>query len=213
MAPALFGHRSFSLGLVISLLLFASVSGFALTFSLLLQLGQGFSAIHTVMTALFITAGMVPVAGALSKKAIPAMGRWSLTIGLAVIALGTAAAATIVSHAGPDLSTWQLAPALFAVGAGMGLVAVPLLPFILASVNPHDAGSASGVANAVQQAGGALGIAVVGEVFFGQLTTIADYGHAFANAAMVQVALLAAGAALTLFLPQRIAPGAYQQHH
>jgi MFS family permease len=65
-----FGHRSFSLGLVISLLLFASLSGFALTFSLLLQLGQGFSAIHAVVTALFITAGMVPVAGTLSKKVI-----------------------------------------------------------------------------------------------------------------------------------------------
>lgn len=211
-APGLFGHQSFSLGLAISLLLFASVSGFALTFSLLLQLGQGFSAIHTVLTALFITAGMVPVAGALSKKVIPALGRWSLTIGITVMALGTTMAAVIASHAGAGLSTWQLAPALFAVGAGMGLVAVPLLPFILSSVNPHDAGSASGVASAVQQAGGALGIALVGEVFFGQLTATGGYGHAFAGAAMVQVTLLAAGAVLTLFLPRRIAPGAYQQH-
>ncbi len=210
--PALFAHRSFSLGLAVSLLISATIACFALTFSLLLQLGHGFSAIHAVWTALFITAGMLPVAGALSKKAIPAMGRWSLTIGAAVMALGIAAVAVIAGHAGPDLPTWQLAPALFVMGAGMGLVFVPLLPFILSNVHPDDAGSASGVANAVQQVGVALGIAVVGEVFFSDLAGSASYGHAFAATVVLQVALLAASALVALFLPRRIAPGAYQQH-
>lgn len=53
------------------------------------------------------------------------------------------------------------------------------MPFILSSVDPDDAGSASGTANAVQKVGGALGIAVVGEVFFRQLAASASYGHAF----------------------------------
>jgi MFS family permease len=210
--PALFRHRSFTLGLAASLLLFAAVTSFALTFNLLLQLGHSFTAIHTVLTALFLTAGMVLVAGALSKKAIPAMGRWSLTAGTVVMAAGTVAVAVIAGHTGPQLSTWQLAPALLAVGAGMGLVAVPLTPFILASVDPHDAGSASGTANAVQQIGGALGIAAAGEVFFRQLAGTGSYGHAFAATAALQVALLTAGAVLTLLLPRRIAPDAYQQH-
>lgn len=209
--PALFTHRSFSLGLVVSLLVSATIACFALTFSLLLQLGHRFTAIHTVLTALFLTAGMVLAAGTGSKKVIPAMGRWSLTAGATVMALATAAVAVIAGHAVAGLSTWQLAPALCVMGAGMGLIFVPLLPYILSSVDPHDAGSASGIANAVQQVGGALGIAVVGEVFFGQLATT-SYGHAFAAAAVLQVTLLAATAALTLFLPRRIAPSAYQQH-
>jgi len=211
--PALFRHRSFTVGLAVSLLLFATMTSFALTFSLLLQIGHGFTAIHTVLTALFLTAGMVLIAGAGSKKAIPVMGRWSLTTGTAVMAAGTAAVAVIAGHTGPGLSTWQLAPALFVLGVGMGLVFVPLLPFILASVDPHDAGSASGTANAVQQIGGALGIAAAGEVFFRQLAATASYGHAFGATAVLQVALLATGTALTLLLPRRIAPGAYQQHH
>ncbi|MBV9094533.1 MAG: MFS transporter [Streptosporangiaceae bacterium] len=210
--PALFGHRSFSLGLAVSLLVTATIGCFALTFTLLVQLGSGFSAIHAVLTALFMTAGMVPAAGALSKKAIPVMGRWSLTVGAAVMAAGIAAAAVIAAQAGPHLSTWTLAPALFVMGAGMGLVFVPLLPFILSNVHPDDAGSASGVANAVQQISGALGIAAVGEVFFSQLTGPASYGHAFATTAILQVALLAASAAITLFMPRKIAPSAYQQH-
>lgn len=209
-APALFACRSFSLGLLVSLLVSATIACFALTFSLLLQLGQGFSAIHAVLTALFLTAGMVVVAGALSKRAIPAMGRWSLTLGTVVMALGVAGVAVVASHAGPGLSTWLLAPALAALGAGMGLVFVPLLPFVLSSVDPRDAGSASGIANAVQQVGSALGIAVIGAVFFGQLTAAVGYGHAFAAAAAVQVALLATAGVLTLFLPRRIAADAYR---
>jgi EmrB/QacA subfamily drug resistance transporter len=209
--PALFRHRSFGLGLVLSLLVFAAMASFALTFTLLLQQGHKFSAIHAVLTALFLTAGIMPAAGGLSKKVIPAMGRWSLTAGTVITAVGTGAVAVIAGHVGPGLSTGQLAPALFVMGVGMGLVFVPLLPYILASVDPDDAGSASGVANAVQQIGGALGIAVVGTVFFSQLTVSAGYDHAFKVAAAVQLALLAAGAALTLFLPRRISPAAYQQ--
>jgi MFS family permease len=212
--PGLFAHRSFGLGLAVSLLVCATIGCFALTFTLLLQLGHGFSAIHAVLTALFMTAGMLPLAGALSKKAIPAMGRWSLTVGCVVMAAGIAGVAVIAGHGAPGLSAWSLAPALFVMGAGMGLIFVPLLPFILSNVDPDDAGSASGVANAVQQVGGALGIAVVGEVFFSQLGGFggsAGYGHAFAAAAVLQVVLLGLSAVVAMFLPRRIAPGAYQR--
>ena len=43
------------------------------------------------------------------------------------------------------------------------------IPFILAEVPIKDAGSASGVVNAIQQVGGAVGVAVVGVIFFGLL--------------------------------------------
>lgn len=210
--PALFRRRSFSLGLVVSLLLFAAVACFALTFTLLLQLGYRFSAIHTVLTGLFITVGIVVSAGAMSKKIIPALGRWSLTIGILIMAGGTAAVGLIADHNATAISSWQLTPALFILGAGMGMVVIPLLPFILSSVDPDDAGSASGVANAVQQIGGALGVALIGTVFFRQLSTTASYGHAFMVGIWLQVALLSIAAVATFFLPARIAADAYETH-
>jgi MFS family permease len=100
--------------------------------------------------------------------------------------------------------------ALVALGAGMGLVFVPLLPYILSAVPPGDAGAASGMANAVQQVGGTLGVAVLGAVFFNQLATAGNYGHAFTVTAALQVVLLLACAALSLTLPRRIAADAYQ---
>jgi len=67
------------------------------------------------------------------------------------------------------------------------------------------------VANAVQQGGGAFGVAVLGAVFFGRLATAGgNYGHAFAAAAALQVVLLVTCAVLTLALPRRIAADAYQ---
>ena len=210
--PGLFRHRSFSVGLVVSLLLFATVAAFALTFSLMLQLGDGFSAIHAVLTALFLTAGLIVSAGAGSKKAIPADGRWSLTIGALVAAAGTAAIGLIAAHSGGALSSWQLAPGLLILGAGMGIIVVPLVPFNLSSVDPDHAGSASGVASAVQQLGGAIGIAAVGALFFPQLKAGASYAHAFMTGVWLQLALLAVAAALTLFLPRWVSPDAYQPH-
>lgn len=52
---------------------------------------------------------------------------------------------------------------LCVLGAGMGLIFVTLLPFIL-GVHPDEAGATSGVASAVQQAGGTFGVAVLGAV-------------------------------------------------
>ena len=210
--PALFRRRSFGLGLVVSLLLFATTACFALTFTLLLQLGYGFTAIHTVLTGLFITLGIVVTVGAMGKKIIPGLGRWSLTIGLAVMIVGTAGVGLIADHASSAPTTWQLAPTLFILGAGMGMVVMPLLPFVLSSVDPDDAGSASGIANAVQQVGGALGVALIGAVFFGRLTDTANYGHAFAVGIWLQLALLGIAAVVTIFLPARIAVDAYTPH-
>jgi MFS family permease len=134
-----------------------------------------------------------------------------MTIGALLAAAGTAAIGLTAAHAGETLSSWQLAPALFVLGAGMGMIVVPLVPFILSGVDPDHAGAASGIASAVQQLGGAIGIAAVGAVFFPQLHG-AGYGHAFMTGIWLQLALLATAAALTLLLPRRIAADAYQPH-
>jgi MFS family permease len=204
--PSLFRSRSFSVGLVIILFFWATIICFGLTFTLVLQIGHGFSAIHTVLTGLFILLGALPTATLLTKNIIPGLGRWSLTIGAVLVAAATAATAVITHHGGPDL-TWNLAPALVIMGVGMSMVTIPLIPYILSGVDPRDAGSASGTAGAVQQVGGALGIALIGAVFFSQLTTTtASYNHAFEDAAWVQVTLLAICTILTLLLPRRITP-------
>jgi len=52
-------------------------------------------------------------------------------------------------------------------GFGLGLLVVPLVDLALATVEVSDAGAGSGVFNTSSQLGGALGVAIVGVVFFG----------------------------------------------
>jgi hypothetical protein len=51
------------------------------------------------------------------------------------------------------------------LGAGMGVVFVPLTTASLAGVRPQDSGAASSMVNVMQQLGGSLGLAVLVAVF------------------------------------------------
>jgi hypothetical protein len=63
-------------------------------------------------------------------------------------------------------STLDLAPGLFLIGLGAGASMGQLFDFILAGVGMDEVGSASGVLEAVQQLSSALGVAVLGTIFF-----------------------------------------------
>ncbi len=202
--PALFKHRSFNVGLFLSLLIFGTMTGFALTFTLLLQAGYGFSPLHTILTGIFVTVGIMPAAAVLTPKLMPKLGRWTVTIGAAIMVVGAALLGLAVTHASGALTTWQLAPMLIIFGAGMGLSFTPLLPYVLSQVNPQNAGSASGVANALQQIGGALGMALVGIVFFGSLISTQSYAQGFGQGSLLEIGLLVLCIVLSIFLPHNI---------
>jgi MFS family permease len=90
-------------------------------------------------------------------------GRVTMQIGFAVMAAGLVVLAAMVDGAGDGVSTWTLVPGELLAGMGMGVALPPLFDFILAGVADHEVGSASGLLNAVQQLGSALGIAVLGD--------------------------------------------------
>jgi predicted MFS family arabinose efflux permease len=57
-------------------------------------------------------------------------------------------------------------PGIFLVGVGAGASIGQLFQFVLTSVSMDEVGSASGVLEAVQQLSTALGVAVLGTIFF-----------------------------------------------
>jgi hypothetical protein len=74
---------------------------------------------------------------------------------------------------------------------------------VLGGVDQRHAGLASGVVISTFQIGAALGVAVIGGVFYhvlGTGQTINAYAHAFTIALGCNVALLALGALLSLWL-------------
>ena len=167
--PGLFRKRAFSGGLVAGLAFFTAIVGFSLVFTLFLQVGLGYSPLKAGLSALPQAAGSVIgfiAAGAgLARK----LGRTLIHVGTALSMLGIAAFFMVLRSAGSAVSVWELVPALLVMGTGMGLVMAPFFDIVLAGVEPHETGSASGTLTALQQFGSSLGIAVMGTVFFGLL--------------------------------------------
>jgi EmrB/QacA subfamily drug resistance transporter len=167
--PGLFRKRAFSGGLVAGLVFFAGLIGFSLVFTLYVQIGLGFSPLKAGLAgmpqAVGMVAGFIAAGAGLAEK----LGRRLLHIGAAVMTVGVAGFLVVFEFAGTDLTIWQMAPATAVIGIGMGLLMAPFFNIVLAGVEPHESGSASGALTSIQQLGGALGIAVLGTVFFGLL--------------------------------------------
>ena len=88
-------------------------------------------------------------------------------------------------------------------GAGLGLLVVPLINVVLAAVPSDTAGGASGTFSTAQQFGGAVGIAVIGAVFFDHVQD-RMLNTAF-GAAVVTAGIAYAGAGLICLLLPRTA--------
>ena len=173
-APILFKTGSFVKGLTINIVFQSAMIGFFLPFTLLLQIGLGYEVILAAVTGIPTAVGISLAIGLFGQKLIPKLGRYALSVGAIVMMIGLATTYLMVQHNGLNTSPWEFIPGLLITGSGMGLIMAPIFAVTLTDVDVRHAGSASGVLNAVQQLGGAIGVAVIGVIFFGQLTVHSD---------------------------------------
>jgi len=200
--PTLFRHRGYVAGVLFIGVFFVSMNGVMLVVNLFLQLGQGFEPLHTGLAMTPWALGMA-VGAALSGALLgPKLGRRVLHGGLLVGAVGTAWLAWRIGSADGVLSGWAVAPMFVVIGLGSGVIFAPLFDIILSDLDDREVGTGSGVLNAVQQFGGALGVAIIGTLFF---QWIPDDGWNDATRAVlwVSVALSAVAFAVAFLLPHR----------
>jgi MFS family permease len=164
----LFRQRAFVPGLAVAGIFFMGIPAFFLTFSLWLQIGLGFSALHAGLTGAPFAVGSA-VASAASVRLAPRLGRRILSAGALLMIAGMVGLIWTVDRYGGAVDSWQLLPALLVCGLGLGCVIAPLVTVVLAGIRGQDAGAASGVLTTVQQVGGAVGVALIGVIFFGLL--------------------------------------------
>ena len=166
----MFAIPSFRTGVAISAAFIAGIPSFFFVFSLFLQVGLGFSALHAGLTTVPWSIGTA-VASVMSTRLAPKVGGFIIGIGSVIGVVGIIGIIITLYAQGTNVTSWVLIPSFLVAGIGLGTVLAPLLNVILSGVPPRDAGSASGVLTTFQQLGGAIGVAVVGVVFFGLLTT------------------------------------------
>lgn len=161
-------------GLIIVTLFFAGIAGVILLLSVFLQSGFGFTpaeagiALAPHPASAMIVSLMTGRLGAKFLKLRVFVGALALLAGM--IWLQSIAGQADANLQGTDV----LVPLLF-VGAGMGASTVALFQSILSRVAGPDAGAGSGVLQAFQQVGIALGIAIIGQIFFTGLGANPDH--------------------------------------
>jgi EmrB/QacA subfamily drug resistance transporter len=185
--PSVFAKRGFTSGLGFAVVFCSAMGGAALTLTVLLQVGLGYTPLHASLTT--APWGVGAFAGsAVAGVTMVRLGRRILHAGLAVMASGLVAAYMVVQHAGVGLAGWELAAPLLVSGVGMGMIFGPLFEVVMVGVAPHEMGSGSSVLQSVNGLGGSLGVAGLGTLFFALVARPAGAGVAALQALFVQAA-------------------------
>jgi EmrB/QacA subfamily drug resistance transporter len=196
---ALFRERGFAFGVPMALLYYM-LSAFYLCFSVYLQAGLRLTPLEAGMRNLPFGVGYF-VASFVSAAVMRRLGPRALTLGFLVQVFGFLAVALSVIKA----STGGVAAALVVAGLGFGIVMPSVINAVIGGIDRRHAGLASGVVISTFQIGAALGVAIIGGIFFsavGANSDTAAYARAFAIALGCNCALLVLGAALSLLLPR-----------
>jgi EmrB/QacA subfamily drug resistance transporter len=231
--PHLFSHAAFTGGTILALVYFAAFTSIFFSISILWQAGLGHTALESGLVSIPFAIGSI-IGASQSNRLAARLGRNVLVMGVAMVAVGLATIWVILLLVpAADLTNWDLLAPLAVAGIGSGFFIAPNAQFIVATVDPQEAGAASGVIGTMQRLGSAVGIAVIGSVFFGTLTidkptftgrpTAAAIAAAvkhnvaigFTNSAAAALAVSAAFALVALFLvfalPKRVNRG-YDEH-
>ncbi|MGQ0840934.1 MFS transporter [Actinokineospora sp.] len=199
--PPLFRQRSFSVGLLITLLMFIGVGSFFLVLTYHLQLGLGWSPLHTALATAAWPLG-IATTFQIAWRMGAGRGRLFVRIGAGTMAAGTLLTIVMVDAAGAGLSWWHIGLPSLVLGLGMGLTSPILTGVVLGDVPVADAGAGSGVVNAVIQFGSATGVAFVGTIFFSMTgSAVSDVDAATTTTLWYNVGVFVLAVLLTSLLP------------
>lgn len=188
---SLLRHGEFMLGIVVTLGFYLT-SAFMFTYAAYLQGGLGRDALHTGLATLPFTLGYL-FASVTAAPVMQRLGRVALPMSLAAQAAGFALIISGIERPSAMIT------GLIVSGVGFGLAFPSLMRAVLGSVDMRHAGLASGMVITALQISAALGVAVIGGVFYSVLGTArvpVAYAHAFTTAlgcnvvALVVIALL-----------------------
>jgi predicted MFS family arabinose efflux permease len=186
-------NRCFSALNLMTFLLYGAFGGSLLLIPYVLIEAGGYSPIEAGLSLLplSILLGLgSPLMGQLAVRLGP---RAPLTVGPVVVAIGLLLATRIAS----SQSYWtHVFPAILVMSLGMTLAVAPLTSTVLAAVEKHQTGLASGFNSAVARLGGLIAVALLGAVLAGRGKTMLA---PFAFALVVMGIIAALGGAASYF--------------
>ncbi|QBD81094.1 MFS transporter [Ktedonosporobacter rubrisoli] len=202
--PALGRKPSFILGNSLTILFFATNMGLFFTLPLYLQDGLHFTAIESGLFFTPLALGFT-LSSALASRLVAKIGSWVLMLAFGLTLLGFLGLMVTLLLSGAGEPAWipfLLLLALTGIGQGLGIA--PLFSVTLAGIAEHDAGVASGVLETSTQMSYALGVALIGIVFFsaigGEQALVTATRSAFTHAFIICLLAISGCALILLFV-------------
>ncbi|ASW74311.1 hypothetical protein IQ37_07830 [Chryseobacterium piperi] len=158
----LFKIKDFNIGLVAVLFHFMLHTAYLLLSAVYLQNGLGVSALDSGLY--FIIPGILFILSSLmASRLIVIFGKRILQVGVVILFIAFYLQMTLWK---PGINTWLIIGLMGVWGFGNGLVLPSLLNIALKNVPSQYAGAAAGIYSTFQQTASALGVSIIGGVFF-----------------------------------------------
>ncbi len=154
----IFKHRSFTLGMLTTLLFGLGMFGSVFVYPLMFQNLLGFTAEQTGIVTIpsaFVTIAMMPVIGTLMKKKVPAQLLGCTGIIIFIIFCMMMNKTTLAYGMGNFL--WPL----MVRGLGMSMLFVPITTLAVQDLRGEEIGQGTGLNTMMRQLGGSFGIALI----------------------------------------------------
>lgn len=203
----LFKNRHFNIGLAAALFYYMVQDSYFLINALQLQTGLGISSSLSGFYFVFQGVGYV-VASFVSIKLVPRYGKYVLLSGIGIMVISLVFHLIVLKSG--VVSTALALPVLFVYGLGCGSVLPTMFTISMKGIPASLAGAASGVYLTFQQIAIALGVGIVGGIFFyvlGDNFTASGYLRAYHTATLVNIALLILVGFILCLLPNKKSSG------
>ncbi|ASK32310.1 MFS transporter [Chryseobacterium sp. T16E-39] len=158
----LFKIKDFNIGLIAVLFHFMLHTAYLLLSAVYLQNGLGISALDSGLY--FVIPGILfIISSMMASRLIVTFGKRVLQVGVIILFIAFYLQMTLWK---PGISTWLIIGLMGTWAFGNGLVLPSLLNIALKNVPPQYAGAAAGIYSTFQQTASALGVSIIGGVFF-----------------------------------------------
>ena len=205
----LFRDRTYVGANVVVLLVSLAMFGVFFFVSLYMQNVLGFSAVEAGAAFLPMTILVILVAPAAGRLSDRWGSRGLMSAGMLLIV----AQLLYFSQLDVDATFWTLLPGLVLGGCGLAMTMTPSAAAATRAVPVEKAGVGAAVLNAFRQVGGSVGIALMGAIMAGQLSTpptVESFMRGFERSLLVAAGIALAGALVAAWLvrPHDTARGA-----
>lgn len=170
---SLMKDSAFMTGLLIVTLFFSGIAGVIFMLAVFLQSGFGLTPLNAGFAMAPHPAGVMIASLATARFG----SKWldgRVSVGALMLLVGMCLLQRAVGTAESPLAPLDFLVPLLVVGLGMGTAIVALFQSVLSRVSGQDAGAGSGVLQAFQQVGTIIGIALIGQIFFGIVEQSSD---------------------------------------